>query len=78
MKELTLATCINNIKNPYWYESYKTPFLFRVNMPKLFCSFRVGLKSAFCGTSKFLLTLYFCEPLTITVQKNRSMRNIKQ
>ena len=42
-----------------WYESYETPFLFGVNMPKLFSSFRVGLQSAFCGTSKFLFTLYF-------------------
>ena len=44
-----------------WYESYEAPFLFRVNMSKLFCSFRVGLKSAFYGTSKFLFTLWFCE-----------------
>ena len=53
-------------------------FLFRGNIPKLFCSFRVGLKSAFYGTSKFLLALYFCEALLIIVQANRSMRNIKQ
>ena len=32
-------------------------------MPKLFCSFKVGLKSAFYGTYKFALILYFCEPL---------------
>ena len=56
----------------------KTPFLFRVNMPKLFSSFRVGLKSAFYGTSKFVLTLYFYEPLLIIVQGNRPIRNIKQ
>ena len=66
------------LKTHDWYESYETPFLFRVNMPKLFCSFRVGLKSDFYGTSKFLLTLYFCEALLIIVQVNRSMRNIKQ
>ena len=59
-------------------ESYEAPFLFRVNMPKLSCSFRVGLKSAFYGTSKFVLTLYFCKPLLIIVQENRSMRNIKK
>ena len=50
--------------------------LFRGNMPKLFCSFRFGLKSAFYGTSKFLLDLYFCEALL--VQVNISMGNIKQ
>ena len=61
-----------------WCESYETPFLFRVNMPKLFCSFRVRLKIAFYGTSKFVLTLYFCEPLLIIVQENRSIRNIKK
>ena len=47
-------------------------------MPKLFCSFRDGLKSAFYGTSKFVLNLYFCETLLIIVQENRSMRNIAQ
>ena len=61
-----------------WYESYETPFLFRVDMPKLFCLFRVGLKGTFYGTYKFLLILYFCEALVIIVQVNRSMRNIKQ
>ena len=66
------------LKTHDWYESYDTPILFRVNMPKLFSSFRVGLKSALNGTSKFLLALYFCEPLLITVQVNRSARNIKQ
>ena len=30
------------------------------------------------GTSKFVLTLYFCEPLLIIIQENRSMINIKQ
>ena len=70
--ELTLATCINNIENSWLvWELW-------VNMLKLFCSFRFGLKSAFYVTSKFVLTLYFCEPLLITVQENRSMRNIKQ
>ena len=43
--------------------------LFRVNILKLFCSFRVGLKGAFYVP---------CEPLLIIVQENRSMRNIKQ
>ena len=39
-------------------------------MPKLFCSFSVGLKSAFYGTSmEFVLILYFCEPLLIIVQE---------
>ena len=66
------------LKTHEWYESYETPFLFRGNMPKLFCSFRVGLKSAVYGTSKFRLTLYFCEALLIIAQVNRSMRNIKQ
>ena len=66
------------LKTHDWYESYETPFLFRVNMPKLFCSFRVDLKSDFYGTSKFLLTLYFYEALLKIVQVNRSMRNIKQ
>ena len=56
----------------------ETTFLFRINVPNLFSSFRVGLKSAFYGTSKFVLTLSFCEPLFIIVQENRSMRNIKQ
>ena len=78
MAELTLVTCITNIKTHDWYESYDTPFLFRVNIPTLPCSFRVGLKSSFYGTSKFILTLYFCELLFIIVQENRSMRNIKQ
>ena len=32
-------------------KSYETPFLFRVNMPKLFCSLRVGLKIVFEETS---------------------------
>ena len=76
--ELTLVTCITNINNSRWYESCETPFLFRVNMPKLFCSFRVGLNSDFYGTSKFVLALYFCEPLLIINQENRSTRNIKQ
>ena len=58
--------------------SYEAPFLFRFNMPKLFCSFKVGLKSAFYGTSKFVLTLYFCEPLLMIIQENRSMRNINK
>ena len=53
-------------------------FLFRVHMPKLFCSFRIDLKSDFYETSKFLLTSYFCEALLPIVQVNRSMRNIKQ
>ena len=52
--------------------------LFRVNVPKLFCSFSVVLKSALYRTSKFGLTLYFCKPLVIIAQENRSMRNIKQ
>ena len=47
-------------------------------MPKLLCSFRVGLKSVFCGTSKFLFILHFGEALVIIVQVNRSMRIIKQ
>ena len=51
-------------------------FLCRVNMSKLFCLFRIGLKSAFYATSKFVLTMYFCEALLFQV--NRSMRNIKQ
>ena len=38
----------------------------------------VGLKSDFYRTSKFLLTMYFCEALLKIVQVNRSMRNIKQ
>ena len=76
--ELTLVICITNIKTHGWYESYETPFLFRVNLPKLFCSFTVGLNSAFYGTSKFALTFYFCEPLLIIVQESRSLRNIKQ
>ena len=66
------------LKTHDWYESFETPFLFRGNMPKLFCSVRFALKSAFYGTSKFLLALYFCEVLLIIVQVNRSMRNIKQ
>ena len=66
------------LKTHDWCESYEAPFLFRLNMPKLFCSFRVGLKSVFYGTSKFALVLYFCEPLLIIVQENRFMRNIKQ
>ena len=61
-----------------WYESYEAPFLFRVNMSKLFCSFGFGLKSAFYGTSKVLFTLCFCEAFFIIVQVNRSMRNIKR
>ena len=65
------------LKSHDWYESYETPFLFRGNMPKLFCSFRVGLKSAFYGTYKFL-ALYFCEALLNIVLVNRSMSNIKQ
>ena len=44
------------------------------NMPKLFCAFRAGLKGTFCGTSKSLLALYFCEALLIIVEANRSMR----
>ena len=44
--KVTLVTRITNIKTRDWYESYEIPFLFRTNMPKLFCSFRVGLKSA--------------------------------
>ena len=75
-----------NISNSYnlmlkthdWHESYETPFLYRGNMPKLICSFRVNLKSTFYGTSKFLLALYFCEALLKIVQVNRSMRNTKQ
>ena len=43
-----------------------------------FAHFRVGLKGTFYGISTFVLTLYFCEPLLIIVQENRSMRNIKQ
>ena len=38
-------------------------------MPKLFCSYRVGLESAFYGTSKLVLTSYFCEPLLIIVRE---------
>ena len=70
----TLVTRITNIKTHDWYESYETPFLFRVNMPKLFCSFRVGLNSAFYGTSKLLLALNYCETLPIISQVNKSMR----
>ena len=66
------------LKTHNWYESYETPFLFRGNVPKLFCSFRVGLKSAFYGPSKFLLALYFCDALLIIAQVHRSIRNIKQ
>ena len=62
------------LKTHDWYESYETPFLFRGNIPKLFYSFRVGLKSTFYGTSKFLLALYFFEALLIIVEVNRSMR----
>ena len=40
---------------------YETPFLFRVNMPKLFCTFY--------GTSKFLTTLHFCEALLTVASK---------
>ena len=65
MTKLTLVTRITNVKTPDRYESYETPF--RVNMPKLFHSFRVGLERAF-----------FCEALLIIVQVNRSMRNIMQ
>ena len=54
----------------------ETPFLFRVNTPKVFSAFSVGLKGAFYGTSKFL-ALYFCEALLIIVQVNKSMRNAK-
>ena len=36
----------------------------------------VGLKSAFYETFKFILTLYFCEPLLIIVEENRSITNI--
>ena len=59
------------------YESYETPFLLGGNTPKLFCSFRVGLKSALYGTSKFL-ALYFCEALLKIVLVNRSMRNVSK
>ena len=31
----------------------------------------------FYGSSKFVLTLYFCKPLLVIVQENRSRRNIK-
>ena len=55
----------------------ETPFLFRVNKPKVFSAYSVGLKGAFYGTSKFLLALYFCEALLIIVQVNKSMRNAK-
>ena len=37
-----------------------------------FCSFRVGWRSAFIGTSKFHLTLYFCGELLKIVQVNTS------
>ena len=66
------------LKTHDWYESHETPFLFRVNMPKLFYSFRFGLKSTFYGTYNFVLTLYFCELLLIILQEKRSMRNTKQ
>ena len=67
------------LKTHDWYEKYETPFLFRVNMQKLFCLFRVDLKSAFYGTSKFVLTLYFCEPLFIVeILRNNILRNIKK
>ena len=78
MAEVILVACILILKTHDWYESYETPFLFRVNMLKLFCSLRFGLKTTFYGTSKFVLTLYFCEPLFIIVQENRSMQNIMQ
>ena len=60
---------------------------FYLECPKLFCSWfkpmvqmvqTNRLKRAFYGTSKFVLTLYFCEPLLIIVQENKSMRNIKE
>ena len=66
------------LKTHDWYESFETPFLIRVNMSKLLCSFRVDLKRIFYETSNFLLTLYFCEVLLVTVHVNRSMKNIKQ
>ena len=65
------------LKSHDWYDSYETLFLFRGNMPKLLCTFRVSLKSTFYGTSKFL-ALYFCEVLLKIVLVNRSLRNIKQ
>ena len=40
-------------------------------------TFRVGLKGAFYGTSKFLLALCFCEALLVIVQVNKFMRNAK-
>ena len=47
------------------YHEMKHHFLFRVSIPKLFSSFRVGSKSA----SKFVLTLYFCD--LIVFKENR-------
>ena len=44
-------------------------------MQKLFCSFTVGLKSAFYGTSKFVLALYFCEPLLIIAPEKGLIKN---
>ena len=67
---VTLVTPITNIITIYmtitklitiydWYDSYEISFLFRVNMSKLFYSFRVGLKGTYYGTHKFLLTGIF-------------------
>ena len=66
------------LKTHDWYESHEAPFLFRGNMPKLFCSFSARLKSAFYGTFEFILALYFCEALLIIAQVSRSLRNIKK
>ena len=65
------------LKTHDWYESYETPFLFKNNVPKLFWSFRVGLKSAFFETSEFLLALYFCEARLIIVQVKTLSRQSK-
>ena len=75
--KLTLTTRMIMLKTPGWCESYETTF-FSGNMPKLFCPFRVGLKSAIYGTSKLLLALHFFEVLLIIVQVKTSIRNIKQ
>ena len=61
--ELTLVACITKKKLMIGMRAMRHHFY---------------LKSAFYGTLKFALTLYFCEPLLIIVEENRSMRNIKQ
>ena len=62
------------LKTHGWCESFETLF-FRGNMPKLFCSFMVGLKSTIFGTSKLLLALYFCEVLLIIAQVKTILSN---